>query len=126
MSPVDPGIVLPYLLWGVLAYLHGSISLGGMVARVAGFPIRNAGTGNPGTANVFREMGARYAALVLVLDFLKGSACMLPVFVFDVGYWAGAVGGAGVLLGHYLPVFQSNAHSPLTVRSCVAQRRTSG
>ena len=76
-----------------------------MVARVAKFPIRNVGTGNPGTANVFREMGARYAALVLVLDFLKGSASMLPAFVFDVDDWAGAAGAAGVLMGHYLPVF---------------------
>ena len=97
---VDPGIVLPYLLWGVVAYLLGSISLGDMVARVARFPIRNVGTGNQGTANVFKEMGARYAALVLVLDFLKGSASMLPAFVFDVDDWAGAVGAAGVLMGH--------------------------
>ena len=72
----------PYLLWAVAAYLLGSVSLGDMVARVAGFPIRNVGTGNPGTANVFREMGARYATLVLVLDILKGSAAMLPVHLY--------------------------------------------
>ena len=96
MSPWDPGIVLPYLLWGVLAYLLGSTSLGDMVARVARFPNRNVGTSNPGTANVFREMDAGYPALVLGL--LKGSASMLPEFVFDVDYWAGTVGGAGVLL----------------------------
>ena len=53
--------VWPYLLWVAAAYLLGSVSLGDVVARVAGFPIRIAGTGNPGTANVFREMGARYA-----------------------------------------------------------------
>lgn len=102
---VGIGAVWPYLLWAVAAYLLGSVSLGDMVARVAGFPIRIVGTGNPGTANVFREMGARYAVLVLVLDFLKGSAAMLPAFIFDVTPWSGAVGAAGVLLGHYLPVF---------------------
>ena len=95
----------PYLLWVVGAYLLGSVSLGDMVARVAGFPIRNVGTGNPGSANVFREMGPRYAALVLVLDMLKGALAMLPAFVLDVAPWAGAVGAAGVLTGHYLPIF---------------------
>ena len=97
--------VWPYLLWAVAAYLLGSVSLGDMVARVAGFPIRSVGTGNPGTANVFREMGARYATLVLVLDILKGAAAMLPALVFDVTPWSGAMGAAGVLMGHYLPIF---------------------
>ena len=97
----------PYLLWAVAAYLLGSVSLGDMVARVARFPIRIAGTGNPGTANVFREMGPRYAALVLVLDILKGSAAMLPALIFDLTPWSGAVGAAGVLIGHYLPIFWS-------------------
>ena len=102
---VDLGIAWPYLLWGVAAYLLGSVSLGDIVARAAGFPIRDVGTGNPGTANIFREMGARYATLVLVLDMLKGSAAMLPMFVFDVTAWAGMVGAGGVLAGHYLPIF---------------------
>ena len=102
---VDLGIGWPYLLWGVAAYLLGSVSLGDIVARAAGFPIRNVGTGNPGTANIFREMGTRYATLVLVLDMLKGSAAMLPMFVFDVTAWAGMVGAGGVLAGHYLPIF---------------------
>ncbi len=100
-----PGVGLLYLLWAVAAYLLGSVSLGDMVARVAGFPIRNVGTGNPGTANVFREMGARYAVPVLVLDMLKGAVAMLPAVVFDITPWAGAVGAAGVLAGHYLPIF---------------------
>lgn len=95
----------PYLLWAGAAYLLGSVSLGDMVARVAGFPIRNISTGNPGTANVFREMGPRYAALVLVLDMLKGALAMLRTFVLDAAPWAGAVGAAGVLTGHYLPIF---------------------
>ena len=99
------GVGWPYLLWSVAAYLLGSVSLGDLVARVAGFPIRSVGTGNPGTANVFREVGARYAVLVLVLDMLKGAVAMLPVVVFDVTPWAGAVGAAGVLTGHYLPIF---------------------
>ena len=94
-----------YLLWGVAAYLLGSVSFGDLVARATGFPIRSVGTGNPGTANIFREMGTRYAVLVLVLDALKGAAAMLPMFVLYVSAQGAAVGAAGVLRGHYLPVF---------------------
>ena len=105
IDSVDPGMGWLYLLWGVAAYLLGSVSLGDVVARAAGFSIRSVGTGNPGTANIFREMGAGYATLVLLLDVLKGSAAMLPVLVFDAPAWSAAVGASGVLLGHYLPVF---------------------
>ena len=102
---VGVGLGWPYLLWAAAAYLIGSVSIGDMVARAARFPIRSVGTGNPGTANIFREMGARYAIVVLLLDVLKGWVAMLPTFLSDVPIWGGAVGAAGVLTGHYLPIF---------------------
>ena len=94
-----------YILWGCAAYLLGSVSFGDIVARVARFPIRETGTGNPGVANMFREMGTRYSAIVLALDLVKGIVAMLPALLMDLPAWAAAVGAAGVLLGHFLPVF---------------------
>ncbi len=94
-----------YVLWGCAAYLLGSVSFGDIVARVAGFPIRETGTGNPGVANMFREMGTRYSAIVLALDLVKGIVAMLPALLMDLPAWTAAMGGAGVLLGHFLPVF---------------------
>ena len=94
-----------YVLWGCAAYLLGSMSFGDIVARVAGFPIRETGTGNPGVANMFREMGTRYSAIVLALDLVKGIVAMLPALLMDLPAWTAAVGAAGVLLGHFLPVF---------------------
>ena len=94
-----------YVLWGCVAYLLGSVSFGDIVARVAGFPIRETGTGNPGVANMFREMGTRYSAIVLALDLVKGIVAMLPALLMDLPAWRAAVGAAGVLLGHFLPVF---------------------
>ncbi len=94
-----------YVLWGCAAYLLGSVSFGDIVARVAGFPIRETGTGNPGVANMFREMGTRYSAIVLALDLVKGIVAMLPALLMDLPAWTAAVGAAGVLLGHFLPVF---------------------
>lgn len=96
---------LAYVLWGCAAYLLGSVSFGDIVARLAGFPIRDTGTGNPGTANVFREMGPKYAAAVMTLDLAKGLAATLPALLLDLPVWAGIAGTAGVLAGHFLPVF---------------------
>ena len=94
-----------YVLWGCAAYLLGSVSFGDVVARLASFPIRETGTGNPGAANIFREMGAGYAAVVLALDLAKGAATTLLALLLDMPVWAGIAGTAGVLAGHFLPVF---------------------
>ena len=94
-----------YVLWACGAYLLGSVSFGDIVARLTRTPIREIGTGNPGAANVFREMGLKYAVLVFALDLAKGVAATLPVFLLGLPAWAGLAGAAGVLLGHFLPVF---------------------
>ena len=94
-----------HVLWGLAAYLLGSVSFGDIVARLAGFPIRDTGTGNPGAANVFREMGARYAVTVLVLDLAKGALATMPTLLLDLPPWSGIVGTAGVLAGHFFPLF---------------------
>ena len=59
-------------LWTIAAYVVGSVPFGDMVSRAAGVDIRSLGTGNPGTSNIFREIGTRYAIAVFVLDVLKG------------------------------------------------------
>ena len=96
---------LVYVLWAGAAYLLGSVSFGDIVARLAGFPIRDTGTGNPGAANIFREMGPKYAVAVMALDLAKGLAATLPALLLDLSAWAGVAGTAGVLTGHFLPVF---------------------
>ena len=96
---------LVYILWVCAAYLLGSVSFGDIVARLAGFPIRDTGTGNPGVANIFREMGPKYAAAVMALDLAKGLAATLPTLLLDLSAWAGIAGTAGVLAGHFFPIF---------------------
>ena len=96
---------LVYVLWGCAAYLLGSVSFGDIVARLAKFPIRDTGTGNPGAANIFREMGTKYGAAVMALDLAKGIVATLPAPLLDLPIWTGMAGTAGVLAGHFLPVF---------------------
>ena len=49
-----------YAVWAIGAYVLGSISIGDIVARAKGVNIRALGTGNPGAANIIREIGKRY------------------------------------------------------------------
>lgn len=93
-----------YALWTVGAYLLGSLSAGDVVSRAAGVNIRSLGTGNPGTANVFREIGPRYAAAVLVLDIAKGAAATVPLYLLGLPLWTGLLATASLLSGHFFPI----------------------
>lgn len=61
-------------LWALAGYLAGSVPWGYWVGKLKGVDITKKGSGNIGAANVNRVLGAKYAVLVAVLDFLKGFA----------------------------------------------------
>ena len=83
----------------------GAIPVGDLIARSAGVSIREVGTGNPGTANIMREVGTKHAIAVLLLDFTKGTIVTLPVYVFNLAPSTVAFAVFAVLLGHFSPVF---------------------
>ncbi len=85
----------------VLSYLLGAIPFGYLIPRcVKGVDIRSLGTGNPGTANVFRTVGLGPAIPVAVLDIGKGAAPVLLARAASLSEgWALAAGVAAVL-GH--------------------------
>ena len=63
----------------VLAYLIGAIPFGVLVGRLAyGVDVREHGSGNVGTTNVFRVLGKKAGVAVFVLDVCKG---FLPALV---------------------------------------------
>src|SRR5690554_1117239 len=88
------------------AYLIGSLSSAVILCKIAGLPDpRTQGSGNPGATNVLRMGSKRLAALVLLLDVLKG---VIPVLIghllgFDMTVLAFVALFA--FLGHLYPVF---------------------
>ena len=63
----------------VFGYFAGGIPTGYIVVkRLKGYDIRTKGSGNPGTANVYRNAGALAGAITLAIDALKGYA---PVYL---------------------------------------------
>lgn len=62
-----------YIVMAIVAYLIGSINFSVIISqRVAGFDVREKGSGNAGSTNVLRSVGKSAAAVTLVCDILKG------------------------------------------------------
>ena len=93
-----------YAAWVVAAYVLGSLSVGDLVARAKGVDIRSLGTGNPGAANIYREIGPAYGVGVFILDVAKGSAATFPIFVLSLSSWAGMLAMLAVMGGHFFPI----------------------
>ena len=95
----------------VLAYLLGSIPSGLVVARFMGGPDpRSQGSGNLGTANVYRALGRKAGALTLLGDMAKGAVpvALARITLSQLGAWqdAGvALVAAAAVLGHVFPVY---------------------
>ena len=56
----------------VVSYVVGGIPTGYIIGRMNGIDIRKVGSGNPGTANVLRNLGKAAGLLTLLVDFMKG------------------------------------------------------
>ncbi|HVN69080.1 MAG TPA: glycerol-3-phosphate 1-O-acyltransferase PlsY [Candidatus Binatia bacterium] len=82
------------------ALLIGSIPFGYIVGRLFyGVDIRRAGSGNIGAMNALRTLGRAGAALVLLLDALKGFVPTMFALVLFNGTLA-SLTAAGAVLGH--------------------------
>ena len=101
-----------YILIAIIAYLLGSISFSVIISKkMAGFDVRQKGSGNAGTTNVLRSVGKKAAIITLVLDVLKGVAAIL------IAYLVGKIvkeidktlliqiAGIAVIIGHTFPIF---------------------
>ena len=98
----------------VIAYLCGSFPSAYLAGRfLKGVDLRTIGSGNLGATNVYRELGAVPAGIVLLIDGLKGwlPAALLPGIMgtgfrsSDAAAWWAIAFGAAAIAGHMKPVF---------------------
>jgi glycerol-3-phosphate acyltransferase PlsY len=91
---------------GAAGYLIGSIPFGLIVGRaVGGLDVRDFGSGNMGTANVLRTVGARAGAITFALDVGKGTAAVVLARRCGADPAAQAAAGLAACIGHSWPVF---------------------
>ena len=105
-------MIATYIVIAILAYLVGSINFSIIISKkMAGFFVREKGSGNAGTTNMLRSVGKRAAALTLLCDILKG------VVAIGIAILAGNIiknmnkallvqtAAIAVVLGHTFPIF---------------------
>jgi len=97
------------LLTGIIAicYLIGSIPMGYLIGRLFfKKDIRSGGSGNIGATNALRSFGTVTGIVVLLLDGLKGYACIaLARLILPDGNHYAAFAGVAVVVGHIFTVF---------------------
>ena len=87
-------------------YVIGSVPFGLIVGRaVGGLDVRDFGSGNMGTANVLRTLGARAGAITFALDVAKGTAAIGVARMLGADPAAQAAAGLAACVGHSWPVF---------------------
>jgi acyl phosphate:glycerol-3-phosphate acyltransferase len=104
------------VILAIIGYISGSIPVGVIIGKkVKGIDIREVGSGNVGTANAIRALGAKWGGVVFLLDVLKGTIPVL-LAIWLVNWLPGIsenslsiffpiAAGIGAVLGHNNSVF---------------------
>ena len=98
-----------YIAVFAISYLIGSINFSVILSRkLAGFDLREKGSKNAGTTNMLRTVGKKGAALVLILDILKGVVAVFIAKLISSNVnqaIACQIAAFSVVLGHTFPIF---------------------
>ncbi len=101
-----------YIIIAIIAYLIGSINFSVIISkRMAGFDVREKGSGNAGTTNMLRSVGVKAAVITLLCDILKGVVVILIAILIGniVDGLDDALlvqlAGIFVIVGHTFPIF---------------------
>lgn len=104
-------MVVASIIVAIIAYLIGSINSAVIISKkMAGFDVREKGSGNAGSTNVLRSVGKKAAIITLICDVLKGVVAVAIAriigFIPDLDASILAqIAGVAVIIGHTYPVF---------------------
>ena len=101
-----------YVIMAIIAYLIGSINFSVIISKkMAGFDVRDKGSGNAGTTNMLRSVGKKAAAVTLICDILKGVVAIGIAIILgniiknlDKALLV-QIAGIFVVVGHTFPIF---------------------
>ena len=104
--------MLAYIIIAIIAYLIGSVNFSIIISKkMAGFDVREKGSGNAGTTNMLRSVGKKAALITLICDILKGVVSIgLAIIVGNIVKNLDRelllqIAGIAVVLGHTFPIF---------------------
>ena len=101
-----------YIIVAIIAYLIGSVNFSILRSKkMAGFDVREKGSGNAGTTNMLRSVGKKAAAITLICDILKGVvSIVIAIIVGNIvknldREFLLQIAGIAVVIGHTFPIF---------------------
>ncbi|MEG1923240.1 MAG: glycerol-3-phosphate acyltransferase [Clostridia bacterium] len=112
-----------YIIYAIVCYLLCNFNFAVFISKKFKHrDIRNMGSGNPGTTNMFRAFGLKVGILTFICDALKGAICSLGGIllfkalaggftsspsneIMNVALFGGYIGGFFAGLGHVFPAF---------------------
>ena len=104
--------MLAYIVIAIIAYLIGSINFSFIISKkMAGYDVREKGSGNAGTTNMLRSVGKKAALITLICDILKGVVSIgLAIIIGNIAKYLDRelllqIAGIAVVLGHTFPIF---------------------
>ncbi len=100
------------IIMAIIAYCIGSINFSVIISKkIAGFDVREKGSGNAGSTNMLRSVGKKAAAITLLCDVLKGVvAIVISILMGNIVKEANKelllqIAGIAVVIGHTFPIF---------------------
>ena len=101
-----------YIIIAIIAYAIGSINSSVIISKkMAGFDVREKGSGNAGSTNMLRTIGKKAAILTLICDILKVVIAVLIAVIagkivdnVDKAMLV-QIAGVCVVIGHTFPIF---------------------
>ena len=104
--------MVTYIIIAIVAYLIGSINFSVILSKkMAGFDVREKGSGNAGTTNMLRSVGKKAAVITLICDILKGVVSIgIAIIVGNIikdldKALLVQIAGILVVVGHTFPIF---------------------
>lgn len=93
-----------FSIFTIVSYFIGNISPASIIGRIYNIDIRKEGSGNPGTTNVLRTLGAKAALMTFFIDIFKG---VLPVIIAKLygNEMLEYICGTAAFFGHIWPIF---------------------
>ena len=101
-----------YIILALIAYAIGSVNFSVIISKkMAGFDVREKGSGNAGSTNMLRSVGKKAAALTLICDILKGvvsigiAILVGKVLKIEESAILVQIAAIAVVIGHTFPLF---------------------
>ncbi len=96
-----------------IGYLFGLFQTSYIIGKIHGFDIRERGSGNAGTTNMIRALGAKWGILTFVGDFMKSFLAAVFVGIIFAKQYPDMIpllkmyAGAGAVIAHDFPFYMN-------------------